>query len=68
MFYKSTALCILRSKMSVLLIFSKIWNSETGSIILVRPYIVALVCEEMCKILTFILSIYEANNSQSSSR
>lgn len=33
------------------------------SIVLVRPYIVALVCEEMYKIFTFILSIYEANDS-----
>lgn len=53
--------------MSVLLTFGKIWNYKTDSIVLVRPYIVTLVCEEMRKILTFILGIYEANDSQSSS-
>lgn len=53
-------LCILRSKMSVLVTISNVWIPKEVKSVLVRPCIVISIYVQACMTLIYIWGIYEA--------
>lgn len=59
----SRAQCYVFLEMNALVTLNNVWNSEEDSV-LVRPYIVALVCAKICLALICILGICETRTFQ----